>query len=152
MIADGEPLPVSNLEAALKRAGQDAIAKCPNVVVLPNGSSFEQQLLAEGYFNEIVQALNELHGSENFLDGFIDLHHGSSYAKSKGDRDYKSSGGRVRAAADALKADKVRIAKILARTITDLADLTRQFPSPLEHLFQIISKCQGLKKVELKKS
>jgi putative ATP-dependent endonuclease of OLD family len=148
LIADGEPKPVSRLEAALKRAGQEASAECPNVVVLPNGSNFEQQLLAEGYLSEIELALNEFHNSEGFLDGFIHQNHGLSYGKAKGNRDYISNGGRERAAIDAMKLNKLRIAKILARTITELTDPTRQFPSQIERLFQTVSKCHGLRKVE----
>jgi putative ATP-dependent endonuclease of OLD family len=150
VIADGEPQPVSDLEAALKKAGQPKAAMSSNVVVLPDGNNFERQLLADGYLAEIEQALDEVQACDAYLDSFIKQNDGLPYRGTKGNRDYASDGGRVRAAGDAMKAEKTRLARPLARTIVNMADPTRQFPSQIKRLFEIVSNGHGLKRAEAK--
>ncbi|MEM5276419.1 AAA family ATPase [Cupriavidus taiwanensis] len=146
VMGDGEQKPINDLEAALKKAEQPNIASSSNVVVVSAGKNFETQLLEDGYLVEIETALNEAHGRESFLDEFIDKHHGLELAKGKGVRDYKSEGGRARAAADAMKASKTRLAKPLARTISGLTDPERRFPEHIERLFSVIGKNHGIQK------
>lgn len=151
LIADGEAQPLKNLEDALKKANLPDTAHSPNIVVLPGGSNFETRLIAEGYMDEIEAALNEVSGDPAFLDSFIAQNDGLSYGKfkdgtSKGNRDYKSAGGRERAAADAMKGQKTRLAKPLAQQIVGLADPARRFPTSIEKLFQIMSAAHGLTK------
>lgn len=147
VMGDGEQKPINDLEAALKKAEQPNIASSPNVVVVSASKNFETQLLEDGYLVEIETALNEAHGRESFLDEFIDKHHGLELAKGKGVRDYKSERGRVRAAADAMKASKTRLAKPLARTISGLTDPGRRFPKHIEKLFSVIGKNHGIQKL-----
>jgi putative ATP-dependent endonuclease of OLD family len=151
LIADGEAQPLKNLEDALKKANLPESAKSSNIVVLPSGNNFETQLVAEGYMAEIEAALNAVSGEAVFLDGFIAKNHGLSYGKfkdgtDKGSRDYKSAGGRERAAADAMKGQKTKLAKPLAHQIVGLADLSRRFPSTIDRLFETISAAHGLTK------
>src|SRR5690606_25562452 len=49
IFADGEPEPVARLEKALKKAGEPESSKCANVIVLPHGKKFEEELIAEGF-------------------------------------------------------------------------------------------------------
>jgi len=58
----------------------------------------------------------------------------------------KGEEGRLRAAADAMKDAKTRLARPLARIISTLTDPARQFPSNIERLFEIISADHGIKK------
>ncbi|RQZ74557.1 DUF2813 domain-containing protein [Burkholderia glumae] len=146
VMADGEQRPVEDLEKALKKAKQPASGTAPNVVVLPGGKNFETQLLAEGYLEEIEKALNETYEHDAYLDDFIDKNDGLPLSKSKDVRDYKSDGGRLRAAADAMKASKTRLAKPLARTIADLEDPARRFPQHIEKLLSIIGQAHGIEK------
>ncbi len=151
LIADGELQPLKNLEDALKKAGLPNTSKSPNVVVLPGGKNFETQLIAEGYMNEIEAALNATSGDATFLSSFIAKNHGLSYGKNKdgtdkGTRDYMSAGGRERAAADAMKGQKTRLAKPLAHQIVNLADRNRRFPSTIAALFKAIGTAHGLVK------
>ncbi|MBU9553020.1 hypothetical protein KTE50_31280, partial [Burkholderia multivorans] len=60
---------------------------------------------------------------------------------------YKSDGGRIRAAADAMKASKTRLAKPLARTISGLTDPERRFPKHIERLFAVIGENHGIHKL-----
>ncbi|OXC75679.1 putative ATP-dependent endonuclease of the OLD family, YbjD subgroup [Caballeronia sordidicola] len=156
VMADGEQKPITDLEAALNKAGRPPIAASPNVVAIANGKNFETQLLADGYLTEIETALDEASGHEKFLDWYIENHDGLSLGKNKGSRDYKSEGGRLRAAADAMKGSKTRLAKPLARTISTLADQSRRFPQHIERLLSKIGADHGIQKriaeVEIKAS
>jgi putative ATP-dependent endonuclease of OLD family len=150
VLADGEEKPVATLEKALERAKQPKVVNSANVIVIPEGRNFETQLLHEGYLPEVEAALNEVNGNECYLDYFIKTRHGTDYPKKKGKRDYLSEGGRMRAAADAMKDEKTSLARPLARRVSSLPDPARQFPSTICSLFKSISKDQGLKKASLK--
>ena len=151
LIADGEPQPLKNLEDALKKGSLPVTSNSPNIVVLPGGNNFETQLIAEGYMAEIEAALDATSGEAAFLDTFIKKYHGRSYGSfkdgtDKGTRDYQSAGGRERAAADAMKGQKTRLAKPLAHQIVGLADPLRRFPSTIAALFKTIGTAHGLVK------
>jgi putative ATP-dependent endonuclease of OLD family len=146
IFADGEPQPLASLEDALSKAGCAVSAECGNVVVPPDGQNFETHLVANGYLAEIELAMNELHVAENALDYYIDKNDGKPYSKGKGNRDYKSAGGRDRAAVDAMSATKTKLAKPLARVISTVADEVRRFPPGIAKLFDIIAVHQGLPK------
>jgi putative ATP-dependent endonuclease of OLD family len=144
VFADGEDGPIKALDAALEKAGEPSHALCPNVVVHPVGHNFESQLIAEGYMSEIEQTLNLVAGATTYLDEYIAELHGAK--KRKGViRDYKSTGGRERAAFDALSAAKTSASKQLARVISSLPDPARRFPTKIRALFEIIGAAHGLK-------
>ncbi len=145
VFADGEASAVKGLDAALKKAGEPTSAHCANVVVQSAGKNFESQLIDEGYMAEIEQALNEMSGTETFLDDFIASMHGQKGKKGIL-RDYQSAGGRVRAAFDAISGAKTSVSKHLAEVITSAADPARRFPSKVKKLFEIVGLEHGLKK------
>lgn len=145
IFADGEAMPLSKLEEALKKAKCNLSSQCSNVVVLPDGCNFETHLIAHNYLGEVEIAMNELFNSENALDGFIEKNHGLAYPKNKGgNRDYKSENGRERAARDAMASAKTKLARPLARAISNLEDKERRFPPGIRVLFDIIAEHQGL--------
>lgn len=145
IFADGEPGPVGELDKGLKRAGEGVSSGCANVVVLPNGNGFEKQLVDDGYLAEIDKAIDEVEGQHAYLDGYMATLHGKP--KKKGIiRDYKSDGGRLRAATDYLSENKTRMAKPVARIISELEESTRRIPPAIAALFGIISAHHGLVK------
>ncbi|NCC04620.1 MAG: DUF2813 domain-containing protein [Proteobacteria bacterium] len=146
VLADGEQLPLKDLNIALKKIGQVASA-CPNVVVFPNGNNFESQFISEGYLPEIETALNETHKCADFLGDYIKNMQGQK-RKGGGLRDYKVADGRNMAALDALNGLKTCMAKPLAYAISSLPDETRRFPKQIRELFEIISKEHGLTKAK----
>jgi len=146
VMADGEARPVADLEAALKRAGEAPIKDCKNVIALPNGNSFESQIMEDGYQAEVEKALDEAMGESDYLEGYIRSRHGTSLPKNKGQRDYQSSGGRKRAALDAMKENKTRVAKPLARIISELGDTARRFPRHIRHLLERVGTDHGISK------
>ncbi|MBU3548093.1 ATP-dependent endonuclease [Polynucleobacter sp. P1-05-14] len=146
LIADGEPQPLQSLEKALKKANLPESAKSSNIVVLPSGNNFESQLVFEGYMPEIEAAFESVSGKKGFLDGYIADNDGLSYGPNKGVRDYKSAGGRERAAIDAMKKQKTKLAKPLAHQIIGISDPARRFPSTIDNLFRIISANHSIPK------
>lgn len=145
VIADGEEQPVKELDAALKKAGEDASAKHPRVVVHPAGKNFESQLLVDGYLTEIEKALDAMSGTNGYLDDYIKDKNGQKGKKGV-IRDYLTKGGRERAALDAISSAKTSVAKHLAKTIIDLPDSARRFPSTIDKLFAVVSAAEGLAK------
>ncbi len=145
VIADGEPKPVKELDAALKKAAEEESSKNPRVVVHPNGKNFESQLIVDGYQVEIEIALDAMEGVAGFLDEYIKDKHGQNLKKDI-IRDYKSEGGRARAAFDAISGAKTSVAKHLANTIIALPNVTRRFPSTIDKFFSLVSTAEGLSK------
>jgi putative ATP-dependent endonuclease of the OLD family len=148
VFADGEPQALGELNSALNRLCARSVSDCSNIVVIPNGRNFEQELIATGYLPEIEIALNEVHGVETFLDKYIADNDGLPRAKNKGVRNYSVAGGRETAALDALKGLKTRMAKPIATTISSLTDRTRRFPTTIENLLIAISSEHDLTKAE----
>lgn len=147
VFADGEPDPVTKLEAALKKANEPESNKCSNVVVLPGGNGFEEQLLAEGYLPDIEKAIDQVEGQAKYLDEYMMTFDGKP-KKKKMIRDYKSAGARERAAGDYLGENKTRMAKPVAEVISALADPARRFPKNIEKILSIVGKDNGLKRAE----
>lgn len=147
IFADGEPEPLTRLEAALKKAGEAEAAKCANVVVLPSSNGFEGQLLAEGYLPEIEAAIDKVEGQAKFLDEYMATLDGKP-KKKRVIRDYKSAGSRERAAGDYLGENKTRMAKPVAFVISCLADPKRRFPKYIEQMLAIVGKDNGIDRAE----
>lgn len=147
VFADGEPDPVTKLEAALKKANEPSSNQCSNVVVLPGGNGFEEQLLAEGYLPEIEMAIDRIEGQAKYLDEFMMTYDGKP-KKKKMIRDYKSAGARERAAGDYLGENKTRMARPVAEVISAHADQARRFPSNIEKILSVVGKDNGLKRAE----
>ncbi|MEX5618277.1 TOPRIM nucleotidyl transferase/hydrolase domain-containing protein, partial [Pseudomonas syringae] len=145
IFADGEALPVKQLDAALNKAGEPNSAHCQNVVVYPTGMNFESQLISEGYMAEIEQALNTMGGTKTYLDDYIAELDGLKGKKGV-IRDYKSAGGRERAAFDAMSGAKTSVSKHLGHVITSVTDPARRFPTKIKALFEIIGAAHGLAK------
>ena len=151
VFADGEPQPVARLDDALKKAGEGNHAACDNVVVIEGGRNFELMLLDAGYLPEVEQALDEQQGKSGALDDFIKLNDGKPYGPDKGNRNYAGDDGRLCAALDAMKLQKTRLARPLARIISTHVDPERRFPLPVGKLFETIGAKRSLKRCEASK-
>lgn len=143
VFSDGEPKPVTLLDGALHKVGAGKSADCDNVVVIPDALNFESQLVAEGYLPEIELALNEAMNKVGFLDDYIDRMDGKS-GKNGAARDYKTAGGRERAACDVMSERKTRLAEPLASVLADVEEEGRRFPAHIRTLFEKISSDHGL--------
>lgn len=147
VFADGEKDPVAKLEAALKKADEKKAAECKNVVIHPEGKNFESQLVEEKYLPEIESALDVMDGKTGYLDRYIAELHGQNKKKNVV-RDYKSAGGRERAALDALEGNKTSGARHVATAISNHKNPARRFPTKIQALFEIVGQAHALKKAE----
>ncbi|MDB5605106.1 MAG: ATP-dependent endonuclease of the family-like protein [Bradyrhizobium sp.] len=146
ILSDGEPRPVANLKKELRRAGHADVTLCPTISILPNGNDYEKQLLDEGYLDAVEVAIDKTYGG-NKLDKVITELHGKEGKTVDGKqqtRDYKSSGGRERAALDFLRSNKTRLAAPVAQAICDLADESRRTPKCLKKLFDRLASDFGV--------
>ena len=146
VFSDGETDPVSKLTAALVRIGIINVVDKENIVIIPDGKSFEEYIVGESYEDAICLMLDKFHEQENYLDEFITIYHGQ-HKKKDVLRDYHSPGGRNRAMIDCLCQGKTMYGEPLAKEITSLADPEdpeRRFPKQVRKLLKRISEDQAI--------
>lgn len=138
VFADGEAVPLTQLERALRKVGKPMAKDCPNVVVLANGNNFETQLVANGYLSEIEVVLDQVNGVVGFLDDYIERLNGTQ-GKRRETRDYSGENGRAKAACDALGESKTRMAEPIASALAFSPDNEKRFPVHIKLLLDKIS-------------
>ena len=138
VFADGEAVPLTQLERALRKVGKPMAKDCPNVVVLANGNNFETQLVANGYLSEIEVVLDQVNGVVGFLDDYIERLNGTP-GKRRETRDYSGENGRAKAACDALGESKTRMAEPIASALAFSPDNEKRFPFHINLLLERIS-------------
>lgn len=144
IFSDAEEDALRSVQAALRSVGINDHSTCRNVVSLPVGTNLETYLVGEGYEDAIAAMLDEFHGVRDYLTSeFIPTLDGKP-KRGGGNRDYSGAGGRRRAFVDALTQNKTQYGAALARGIVRLADVERQLPERLAHLFQVISDDRGI--------
>ena len=116
--------------------------KLPNVSIISGKTDYEGHLVAEGYLDAVESAINVTLGLGH-LDKYIAQLDGTDAKTVDGKklkRDYKSIGGRERAATDLLRERKTRVATAVATAIVSLSDETRRIPPAIRKLFDKISE------------
>lgn len=144
IFSDGEDSAVQAVMRDLDKIGVQQGDAAPNVIVLPNKNDFEAQLVSEGYVDAVGLALDKIDGA-GALDAYIADMHGEPGRK-KTVRNYQGEGGRERAAIDALRERKTRLAQPMARAILGLEQIERRVPVCVESLLDVISNDFGLEK------
>jgi len=139
VFSDGETDPVSKLQAALTRIGITNVATKANIIIIPDGKSFEEDIVGGSYEDAVCLMLDMFHEQENFLDDYITLYDGQR-KKGGAPRDYHSIGGRDRAMIDCLCSGKTMYGEPLAKAITSLTDPERRFPAQVKKLLQRIAE------------
>ena len=141
ILSDGEDKVITKVNALLEKLGLEEITKLKNCSVIGSKTNYEGHLLKEGYLTAIETGLDAVLGP-NSLDRYIDEHHATDGKKVDGvqtKRDYKSAGGRERAAADLMDQQKTRCCASIAAAIVDLPDAARRVPTAILKLFDAIS-------------
>lgn len=142
ILCDGEEKTIASTNAQLKRIGLPTVDKLDNVIVIDGKTDYEGHLLASGYMDAIEAAFTAAFGAGS-LDRYIVDHDGKPGKKVDGKettRDYKSAGGRERAARDLLDSNKTRLSTPVATAIVGLADEARRVPPAIRKLFDQISE------------
>ncbi len=151
VFSDGEDRPVKVLKAAANRVGVSDISTKPGIVVVPEKNDLEAYLLADGYMDAFEAAI-ETYAGAGALDKYIDELDGKPLKKVEGVellRDYKSEGGRQRAALDMVSRDKTRFATPIAMAVLKLADSNRRVPPLVAKLLDAIGADFALPKADL---
>jgi putative ATP-dependent endonuclease of OLD family len=141
ILCDGEEKTITRTNAQLKRIGLQTTEKIDNVFVIEGKTDYEGNLIASGYMDAIEIAFTAALGT-GYFDGYIAEQHGKLGSKIDGNsttREYKSAGGRERAAKDLLEERKTRLATPVATAIVELSDEKRRVPPMIRKLFDKIS-------------
>lgn len=147
ILSDGEPTPVSRLQASLTKAGLGTIDSMPDKVhVIDSNHCFESQLLAEGYQPEIEGAIGALFGA-SYLENYIAKMHGQKKSPTEF-LDYQGEAGRARAVLDLMDRNKRDMALPVAEAILDSKPPKPRVPKFASGLFAQISSDFGLTQMD----
>jgi putative ATP-dependent endonuclease of OLD family len=141
ILCDGEDKTTIQTNAQLKKIGLSSVDELDNVSVIDGKTSYEGHLIAKGYMDAIETAFTVVLGT-GYFDRYIKDMHGKPGKRVDGretTRDYKSDGGRARAARDLLDERKTRLSTPVATAIVELADEARRVPPAIRKLFDKIS-------------
>lgn len=145
ILSDGEDATVKSVNAQLKKLGLAELSKLPNASVIDGKNDYEGHLIAAGYMDAIEAAFKDALGDGAFEKYITDLdgQPGKRVGGVPTTRDYKSAGGRERAADDLMDDRKTRLATPVATAIVNLPDKERRIPPAIRKLFDKVSA--GLK-------
>jgi putative ATP-dependent endonuclease of OLD family len=141
ILCDGEDKTIARVNAQLGRIGLLPVDKLNNVSVIDGKENYEGHLIAEGYMDAIETAFTPTLGA-GYFDQYIKDQHGKPGRRIDGKettRDYKSNGGRERAARDLLEERKTRLSTHVATAVAGLTDAKRRVPPAICKLFDKIS-------------
>jgi putative ATP-dependent endonuclease of OLD family len=141
ILCDGEDKTISSVSGQLKKLDLEEVTKLSNCVVINGKADYEGHLLNEGYLGAIETGLDAVLGPGS-IDKFINDQHGTLGKKVDGKqvpRDYKSAGGRERAAKDLMQSRKTRFCGPIAMAIVQLPDESKRVPPAIRKLFDKIS-------------
>ncbi len=144
--SDGEDAALQGLSSSLAKIEIADYKTRSEVMVIPEKGDIEAELVRDGYLPQIEEALDKVLGP-GFLDRYIKELNGKPGPKKAGveyTREYTSTGGRERAAIDALRNYKGNVATSLAEAIGALPEPARRVPTTIAQLFAQISKHFGL--------
>lgn len=158
IFSDGEANTVNVLKGILKtlhnQKRKKDLSHYPNVFVLENGHCFESYVISHGYEEEVLQAIDCVEDTENYIDHFIRIHDGKPYKPVKTGRacpscqqairehrlrDYAVDGARTQAVLDCIKSGKTKYATSIASKICELGNEERKFPPKIKELFDFVS-------------
>lgn len=153
ILSDGEKKAINDVKSSMKKLyGNDVVLDDKNNIhILENGCNFEKYLLQEGYIDEIIQAIEKIHG-ENYLTEYIrqnDGRPGKSNIKTdkicdkckqniymKNIKDYKGDKGFKNALYDCMCKDKPQFGYVIANIINN----NKSIPAKISKLFDDVNK------------
>lgn len=166
IFSDGEPSTINTVRKAVKTITDKPIAELQNVVILDHEEDYERHLLASGYEEIIISAINECEGNEEFFNTYLKTNNHQSFGRKRSDksrcetcnqdiyedilRDYDGGEGRKRAVYDCCtgKRAKAKYASFVAQKIISQTDSSKRVPPKVKVLFEELSKILTLKKKE----
>lgn len=96
IFSDGEKDTIKTVKKAIKSIGLDPDSQLPNVVILDHEQDYEKHLLANGYGELIVKAINNYEGDDNYFNNYVALNnHKSKGRKPTNDPECEKCGQRI---------------------------------------------------------
>ncbi|MCK4762804.1 MAG: AAA family ATPase [Candidatus Aminicenantes bacterium] len=158
IFSDGEPRTKKSVQKQIRAVEEKTfdIENSDEVILLDNGKNFEDYLIEAGYTNELIQAINEVEGDENWFEEYRRRKHGTEGPSKKTDdicpqckrniyktqkRDYSGDEAVSKVLRECLKNGKTRYTPKISEIITGLdgEDKSRRFPPKVKELFDTIS-------------
>lgn len=146
IFSDGEPLPLKNVQSALKLVGIDDFTMQPNVFIIPKGLNFESYLVDQNYESAILAMLDHYYDTKNYIDDKYIPEMNGRDKKKGGLRNYNSPDGRKQALVDRLTEGKAQYGKPLAEAIVSMPQENMRFPELIRALFEKMSDDLHLEK------
>lgn len=157
IFSDGEEKTIRTVEKAVRDTFGTEIGHCNNVIVLDNGEDYEKHLLANGYENEIVEAICLIEDDPNFVAEYVRTRNHTVAGRAKTNlpkctecqqfiyqdiiRDYSGTDGLKNAIYDCCTAKqaKAKYALGVAEKIVSVPDENRRIPPKVKTLLDAMS-------------
>ena len=157
IFSDGEEKTIRTVEKAVRDTFGTEIGHCNNVIVLDNGEDYEKHLLANGYENEIVEAICLIEDDHNFVAEYVRTRDHTVAGREKTNlpkctkcqqfiyqdiiRDYSGTDGLKNAIYDCCTAKqaKAKYALGVAEKIVSVPDGNRRIPPKVKTLLDAMS-------------
>lgn len=166
IFSDGENSTIKTVTNAVKAVTNTSLEDLRNVIILNNGEDYESHLLASGYIDEIISAINECEQNTNYFDDFLSKTNHQSYGRTKTNkpccktcgqpiyeskyRNYDGDDGKKKAVYDCCTkyGAKAKYATYIAKHIIAHTDRNKRIPPKVKTLLSIIAQTLHLKKQE----
>lgn len=163
IFSDGETNTVKTVNKAIKVMTTDEIETLPNVVLLDNGEDYERHLLASGYGDVMIDAMNKYEDNDDFFNNFVASNNHKStgrYPSNKPPcqtcgqeiyedllRNYDGETGINQAIYDCCtgKRAKAKYASSIAMEIIKQKNTRNKIPPKVEILFEEVARALQLK-------
>lgn len=162
IFSDGETGTIKTVKKAVETITDASLDALPNVIILDNREDYEHHLLASGYAETIIAAINECEADENFFANYVATNNHQSCGRKRSDkpkcetcqqdiyedvlRDYGGDEGKKRAIYDCCtgKKAKAKYASYVAQKIISQEDISKRIPPKVNVLFKEIVRVLNL--------
>lgn len=162
IFSDGEKSTISTVKKAVKVITNSELAQLNNVVILENEEDYERHLLASGYGDVMIEAINQCEEDINYFNDFkINKAQTTSGRRRTNKprcktcdqeiyedvfRDYNGMEGHIEAIYDCCtaKGAKAKYASLIANRISEMDDPIKRIPPKVRELFCEIAKTMSL--------
>ncbi len=162
IFSDGEPSAIRTVENAVKIINDVPVQELPNVIILENGEDYEKHLIASGYADTIITAINECEKDDNFFCNYVESNNHKSCGRKPSHkpkcescnqdiyedilRDYDGDAGIARAIYDCCtgKKAKAKYATFVAQKIVMQEAFSQRIPPRVKKLFEEIARSLNL--------
>lgn len=157
IFSDGETSTIKTVRKAIQTLTDKPIDNLSNIIILDNGEDYERHLLASGYEDTIIAAINECEEDNNFFNKYLETNNHQSCGRKPTQkpkcktcnqdiyedvlRDYDGEDGKKRAVYDCCtgKRAKAKYATFVAQKIISQNEISKRIPPKVKLLFNEIS-------------